>query len=103
MIPTRFGMLGFATPIYSKGSLKREPVYSTNESVVLPLNLRGNTQAKHLRPYLYLFSNPRLIIKLTFFYKYAAPTGLRNGRNAYPHRYKIIAYLTVKNQGKSNL
>ena len=38
MIPTRFGMLGFATPIYPKGSLKREPVYSANESVVLSLN-----------------------------------------------------------------
>ena len=36
MIPTQFGMLGFATLIYPKGSLKREPV--CNESVVLPLN-----------------------------------------------------------------
>ena len=58
MIQTRFGMLGFAKPIYPNGSLKNGTVYSKNESVALPLN----------PTYVYisiLFSNPRLIIKLT--------------------------------------
>ena len=39
MIPTRFGTLGFATPIYSEGFVKKQnTVYSENESATLPLN-----------------------------------------------------------------
>ena len=60
MIPTRFGMLGFATPISRNGSLKNGTLcIAKNETVALPLN-------PTYVDICILFFNPRLIIKLTF-------------------------------------
>ena len=50
MIPARFGMLGFRYTFLPDGSLKREPVYSTNESVVLPLNLGKSAETPKQTP-----------------------------------------------------
>ena len=66
MIPTPFGMLGFAKLIYFNGSLKNGVVYSENESVALPLNPTYVDIS-------ILFSNPRLIIKLTLSNLFAFP------------------------------
>ena len=62
MIPTRFGMLGFAKPIYPKGSLKNGTLCIAKMSLWLYRSTYGKSaeipKQKYLRPYLYFIPQP---------------------------------------------